>query len=70
MYEKIIFGRIHQRLEKKFTENQFGARKGKNTADALFIVRTISTYYKYISHELLLEFLDLVKAFDTMDLRS
>ena len=66
----MIYHRIHPRIENTFIEYQLGARRGKGTNDALFIIRSIINYFKYMNMKLLLEFLDLVKAFDKMDLKG
>ena len=70
IYENLIYKRIHPKLEENFTEMQGGARKGRNTADPLFILRSIANYYRYIDEKLYMEFLDLIKAFDKMNLKS
>ena len=71
IYEGLIAERTSPIIEKKgFTEAQAGGRKNRGIADQIFILRSIMDYYKYINKPLLLEFIDLVKAFDKMMLKN
>ena len=69
MYEKLIYNRIILRLEKGMSEFQAGGRAKRSISDHVFIIRSIMQHYRYINIQLLLEFIDLIKAFDKMSLK-
>ena len=69
MYEKLIYNRIILRLEKGMSEFQAGGRAKRGISDHVFIIRSIMQHYRYINIQLLLEFIDLIKAFDKMSLK-
>ena len=68
--EKLIYIRIRPRMENTISEWQAGGRPKRNITDQLFILRSLWNYYAYMNMEIILEFLDLVKAFDKMILRA
>ena len=68
-YEKLIYNRILAVIEMHLSEFQAGGRPKRNISDHVFILRSIMQHYKYINKELLIEFLDLIKAFDKMSLK-
>ena len=71
IYEGLIAERTSPVIERKgFTEAQAGGRRNRGIADQIFILRSIMDYYRYINKPLLLEFIDLVKAFDKMMLKN
>ena len=72
---KILESLIHNRAapvtEKSgFTESQIGGRKSRGIYDHIFTLRSIMEEYKYIKSPIILEFIDLVKAFDKMILKN
>ena len=69
MYDKLIYNRITPRVEDGQSEFQAGGRAGRNISDHIFILRSVMKHYQYINIQLLIEFLDLIKAFDKMSLR-
>lgn len=71
IYEGLYAERTSPMIENKgFTEAQAGGRKNRGIGDQIFILRSIMDYYKYINKPLILEFIDLVKAFDKMILKN
>ena len=70
LYEKIILNRIMPKVEKYFTEFQGGGRSNRSTRDQLFILRSIIELKIYKKEKLLLQFMDLSKAFDKMVLKN
>lgn len=68
-YEKLIYNRINPHVEEGQSEFQAGGRRQRSIADHVFILRSILQHYKYINKQLLIEFLDLIKAFDKMSLK-
>ena len=52
------------------TESQAGGRPGRNITDHLFIIRAIIKHCKYLNISVIIEFLDLIKAFDKMILKN
>ena len=72
---KILESLIHNRAapvtEKSgFTESQIGGRKSRGIYDHIFTLRSIMDEYKYLKSPIILEFIDLVKAFDKMILKN
>ena len=70
LIEKLILGRISTRIENGFTETQIGGRKERSPAEQIFILRSVIEYFIYQNKPLYIQFMDLVKAFDTMVLKS
>ena len=71
IYEKVILNRITPKLENGvFTEFQGGGRPNRSTRDQLFILRSIIEHKIYSKEKLVLQFMDLSKAFDKMVLRN
>ena len=70
-YESLMSNRTTPVIEKQgFSETQAGARKKRGISDQVFILRSIMDYYEYINKPLMIEFIDLIKAFDKMILRN
>ena len=69
LYEKLIYNRSTPKIERELSEYQAGGRIKRNITDHVFILRSIMQHYKYINKYLVLEFLDLIKAFDKMSLK-
>ena len=70
IYEKMISSRSSPVLESQgYTECQAGGRPNRGTGDHLFIVRALIDYATYFNSDIILQLLDLVKAFDTMQLK-
>ena len=70
LYETMIDSRSSRILEKEgFTEYQAGGRRRRGITDHLFIVRAIIDHSTYFQLLLILELLDLIKAFDKMQLK-
>lgn len=70
LYETMIDTRSSPIIENKgFTENQAGGRRNRGIADHLFIIRAVLDHSLYFQIIIILELLDLVKAFDKMQLK-
>ena len=70
LYEKLIILRAESKIENGMSCFQAGGRKDYSTSEPVFVLRSIIEKYKYFGEELLVEFLDLRKAFDKMILRN
>ena len=70
LLEKLISARTTPKVDKNMSETQAGGRAGRNITDHLFIIRAIIKRCKYLNKLVLIEFLDLVKAFDKMVLKN
>ena len=70
LLEKLICARTSPKVDTSMTEAQAGGREGRNITDHLFIIRAIIKHFKYLNIPLIIEFLDLIKAFDKMILRN
>ena len=72
IFEKIIYNRLYNFLKDSniLSETQYGFVKGKGTTDALNVITDI--IYKHLdkSKPLIITFLDLAKAFDTVNHKS
>ena len=69
-YEKLIMNRACSKIEKNsFSEFQAGGRPYRGTRDQLFILRSVMEYKIYNKDKMLLQFMDLSKAFDKMVLK-
>ena len=69
LYEKLIYKRCAPKIDEELSEFQAGGRPKRNIADHIFILRSIMQHLKYLNIDLLIEFLDLIKAFDKMSLK-
>ena len=70
LYETMIDARSSPVLEKEgFTEYQAGGRRKRGIADHLFIIRAIIDHSIYFQLLVIFELLDLIKAFDKMQLK-
>lgn len=70
IYEKLIHNRARPRIEEKISQWQAGGRPNRSISDQLFILRSIMNHYQYMGLDVILELLDLVKAFDKMELKA
>ena len=68
--EKIIQTRADPFIEESFSEVQAGGREGRSIHEQLFILRSNIEYSKYKNQELIIQCMDLQKAFDTMVLTN
>ena len=69
MYAYIITNRLIEGLDSPIRELQFGFRKGRSTAEAIFLVRRLQDLVDAKRHQVLyLIFLDWSKAFDKIRL--
>ena len=69
-YEKLIILRAVTKIENGMSCYQAGGRKNYSTSEPVLVLRSIIEKYKYFNEELIIEFLDLRKAFDKMILRN
>ena len=53
--------------QEKLPDSQFGFRKKRSTADAIFIMSTISEQFKKQRKPLFTEFIDFAKVFDSVN---
>ncbi|XP_065561293.1 uncharacterized protein LOC136027761 [Artemia franciscana] len=69
IFEKIIDVRLSKWLEvyEKIKEEQGGFRAGYNTADRMFVLHALSEKYGRGKNKFYVAFLDLQKAFDSVD---
>ena len=70
LYERMIEQRAKPEIDSRMSKYQAGGRSGYGINQQLFILRSIVEHYKYMKMELLMEFIDLQKAFDKMVLRN
>ena len=65
LYARIVANRLAEGLEEHICELQFGFRKGRSTAEAIFLVRRLQDLVDAKKHQVLyLLFIDWSKAFD------
>ena len=70
LYETMIDARSSPVIEQEgFTEYQAGGRRKRGIADHLFIIRAVLDHAIYLNILVIFELLDLVKAFDKMQLK-
>ncbi|GFS16387.1 retrovirus-related Pol polyprotein LINE-1 [Elysia marginata] len=67
MFAKILERRIRAKTEHLLSNSQFGFRKGRGCADAIFALRQLCGKTIEYNNELHLIFVDLEKAFDRVD---
>ena len=70
LYEKMMDLRSKPRIESNISQWQAGGRPKRSIVDQLFILRAVMNNCKYMNLKVVIEFLDLVKAFDKMELKS
>ena len=68
--EKMILNRAEPIIETGMSRYQAGGRKNYSIKDQVFIVRSIISKHKYFKQNLIMEFIDLRKAFDKMVLKN
>ena len=64
IFAAVIQNRIADKLDKHLQKTQFGFRKDKSTADAIYLVRRIAEYGEQTTNKLIMVLLDWEKAFD------
>ena len=64
---KILRRRIERKIEYVLGEDQFGFRRGKETRDAIGMLRIIAEQTLEIDEELCIRFIDWHKAFDRVN---
>ena len=69
LFTSILNKRLWEWTEsnKKINDSQFGIRRNRRTTDALFIIHTISLFAVRQKKPLFLSFIDLSKAFDSVN---
>ena len=68
--EKLMLNRAEPCIELKMSRYQAGGRKNHSIQDQVFILRSIIAKHKYFNQKLIIEFIDLRKAFDKMVLKN
>lgn len=66
VYEKILESRIRAKVEKELREEQYGFRPGRSTVDLIFSVRQLQEHHYEFGEDLLIIFLDIEKAYDSV----
>ena len=66
LMERVLDARIRRRVEADFGEEQQGFRKGRGTADGMYVLRQMVEKRLEIQSSMALGFVDLEKAFDTV----
>ena len=67
VYGRILVERIRETTERKVGEEQGGFRRGKGCVDQVFALKQINEKYTESGKELYLAFMDLEKAYDSVD---
>ena len=66
LLERVLDARIRRRVEGDFGEEQQGFRKGRGTADRMYVLRQMVEKILEVQCSMALGFDDLEKAFDTV----
>ena len=66
LLEMVLDARIRRRVEGGFGEEQQGFRKGRGTADGMYVLRQMVEHRLEVQGSMALGFVDLEKAFDTV----
>ena len=66
LLEMVLDARIRRRVEGDFGEEQEGFRKGRGTADGMYVLRQMVEKRLEVQGSVALGFVDLEKAFDTV----
>lgn len=69
LYEKLIYARCGPKVDERLSEFQAGGRPNRSISDHIFIIRSIMEHLNYMNISWVIEFLDLIKAFDKMSLK-
>ena len=64
MFERVLDARIRRRVERDFGKEQQGFRKGRGTADGMYVLRQMAEKRLEVQGSMALGFVDLDKAFD------
>ena len=66
LLERVLDARIRRRVEGDFGEEQQGSRKGRGTADGMYVLIQMVEKRLEAQGSIALGFVDLEKAFDTV----
>ena len=66
LLERVLGARIRRRVEGDFGEEQQGFRKGRGTANGMYVLRQMVEKRLEVQISMALGFVDLEKAFDTV----
>ena len=66
LLERVLDARIRRRVEGDFEEERQGFRKGRGTADGMYVLRQMVEKRPEVQGSIALRFVDLEKAFDTV----
>ena len=66
LLERILDGRIRQRVEQELGEDQQGFRKDRGTTDGMFALRQLVEKRLAVQGRMAVGFVDLEKAYDTV----
>ena len=67
VYQKWLYMKNSSIVDSMGSEYAFGGRKGRSGMDALLVVKLIQDYAKWTKKEVVIEFLDIEKFFDSMN---
>ena len=67
VYQKWLYIRNSITVDKSGSEYACGGRKGRSVMDALLVIKLIQDYAKWTKKEVVIEFLDVEKFFDSMN---
>ena len=68
--ERVLEARIRRRVEGEFGEEQQGSRKGRGTADGMYVLRQMVKKRLEIQGSMAPGFVDLEKAIDTVPIEK
>uniref|UniRef100_A0A1W7R9N5 Endonuclease-reverse transcriptase HmRTE-e01 n=1 Tax=Hadrurus spadix TaxID=141984 RepID=A0A1W7R9N5_9SCOR len=66
LFERILENRIRKKVEKELQEEQYGFRRDRSTNDLIFAMRQVMEKRWEFGKELVMTFLDLEKAYDSV----
>ncbi|KAL5010020.1 hypothetical protein ScPMuIL_012325 [Solemya velum] len=69
-FSKIIIDRIRTAVDKQLRQEQAGFRKGKSCCDQIFVLRNITEQCTEWQRQLIINFIDFEKAFDSIHRES
>lgn len=67
IYQKWLYIKNSSTVDSTGSENAFGGRSGRSGMEALLVVKLIQDYAKWTKKEVVIEFLDIEKFFDSMN---
>ena len=65
LLERVLYAMIRRRVEYEFAEEQQGFRKGRGTADGMYVLRQMVEKRLEVQGSMAMGFVDLEKALDT-----